>query len=598
MKENPDILAYIKKKGWKYDDKRDQKNYYIESCPNCGDNKFHFHINRVTGVYNCWKCPEETSAGNMWKLKKSLGDIVKIETLDSATPKKSKSEVQDLRARIKVYHKRLLASPRGKKIILEKYGFGEEEIKRFRLGLKVAKDKTGWLVLPYFNGETLTNVKYRTLPPAEKTFRREKDMESSLYQSGNFDTDYDYCVLVEGETDTISGRRLGIPNVFGNTVGARGFKAEWKDFLEQFERVYLVYDPDVPGQEGAKKMAKRIGLNRCYNIKLPVSEDATDNDLKEMDLTWFVKKGLLNNQKFLKLMENADQFDIEDVQPLGKVLRNLQYQLLREPTLETKGLRTQYERLNKLMGDFQPGDLIVLSGTAKTGKTTFGLNWLNYWAMELGIPSLMYCLEMMPERMAQKQVSLLRLVEREHITYEDLVYIEMKHSKAPFYYAHSFQFDLETVLETIREAHHRYGIEVALFDHLHFLIRDSENVAAKVGVAVRAFKMLAEELAIPIILVCQPKKIQGKNVRPTRDDLRDSSSIGQDADTVVILHRDRLPQGDDQEDGEPLFSDIAECIVDATRYNPGGMTKLYYNGALSRFWNDKKEEKKAFKQLT
>jgi len=596
LKENPDVLAYIKKKGWKSDDKKDQKNYYIEACPFCGDQKYHFHINRITGQTNCWKCGDQ-AAGNLWTLKKALGDIVRIETLDTKKPKKSKEELLDLRARIKVYYKRLIKSPKGQRIILEKYGFGIDEIKRFRLGLKIAKNGTAWLVIPYFNGETLTNVKYRTLPPAEKTFRREKDMESSLYLSGDFNTDFDYCFIVEGETDTISGRRLDLPNVFGNTVGARGFKAEWKDFLEQFERVYLVYDPDPVGQEGAMKMARRIGLNRCYNIKLPVSEEATDNDLKKMDLTWFVKKGILNKQKFLKLMESAEQFDIEDVQPLGKVLRSMQYQLLREPTLETKGLRTQYERLNNLMGDFQPGDLIVLSAIAKTGKTTLGLNWLSYWGLELKIPSLMYCLEMMPDRMAQKQVSYSRLVEREHISYEDLVVFDAKYGRSPFYYAHSFKFDLDTVLETIREAYHRYGIEVALFDHLHFLIRDAENVSSKVGVAVRSFKMLAEELRIPIILICQPKKIQGKNTRPTRDDLRDSSSIGQDADTVVIIHRDRLPTQDDAEDGEPLFSDIAEVIVDATRYNPGGVTKLYYNGAISRFWNDKKEEKKSFKQL-
>lgn len=592
MKENPDVLKYLEKKGWKIDDKRDSRNYYIESCPFCGDNGFHFHINRVTGVYNCWKCPEDTSAGNMWTLKKKLGDIVNIETLDDTKPKKSKGEIQDLRIRVKAYHGRLLKSKRGKRIILDKYGFSLADIKRYRLGLKITSDKTGWLVIPYLSGSDLTNVKYRTLPPAEKTFRREKDMESSLYCSPEFNTDLNYCYLVEGETDTISGRKLGLENVFGNTVGARGFKPEWKDFLEQFEKVYLIYDPDVPGQEGAKKMAHRIGLNRCYNIQLPIPEG---DKAKEADLTNWVKAGG-SLEAFQKLQDNAEQFDIEDVRPLSKILRNLQYQLLREPTLETKGLRTRYERLNRLMGDLQPGDLCVLSGTAKTGKTTMALNWLTDWSIQR-IPSLMYCLEMTPDRMAQKQVSLLRLVEREHISYEDLVFVEAKYGTMPFYFAHSFQFDLDTVLETIREAHSRYGIEVAVFDHLHFLIRDSDNIPAKIGVAVRAFKMLAEELMIPIILVCQPKKLANKNARMNRDDLRDSSSIGQDADTVVIIHRDRLPQADEIEDGEPLFSDIAEVIVDATRYNPGGVTKLYYNGAISRYWNDKKEEKAAFSSM-
>ena len=82
----------------------------------------------------------------------------------------------------------------------------------------------------------------------------------------------------------------------------------------------------------------------------------------------------------------------------------------------------------------------------------------------------------------------------------------------------------------------------------------------------------------------------------TYDDLRDAASIGQDADTVVIVHRDRLPAEDPDDRGEetPIFSDVAEIIVDATRYNPGGSTKLHFNGAFSRYFLDKKDEKAAY----
>ena len=124
MKENKDVLAYIKKKGWKYNDKRDINNYYIEKCPFCGDSKFHFHINRITGQYNCWKCPDDgEQTGNLWKLKKSLGDIIDVAKLDPVKPKKTKAEIEDLSLRVRAYHKKLCGHKRAQRIINEKYGF-------------------------------------------------------------------------------------------------------------------------------------------------------------------------------------------------------------------------------------------------------------------------------------------------------------------------------------------------------------------------------------------------------------------------------------------------------------------------------------------
>ena len=591
MKENKNVIAYIEKKGWKYNDTRDTNNYYIENCPFCGDSKFHFHINKYTGQYNCWKCPDDgEQTGNLWSLKKKLGDIVDAVKLDNSKVKISKSELKDLTLRVRTYHKKLLKHKKGRKAIRDKYGFGVEEIKRFRLGLRINEGKP-WLVIPYFEGNVLTNVKYRTLPPAEKTFRREKGMKSSLYNTDRFKLDQNYCFIVEGETDTITAASLlGLENVFGNTVGARGFKPEWGDFLSQFEKVYLVYDPDKPGQEGAKKMALRIGINRCYNIVLPVEDG---QELKECDLTNWVKRGH-TIKDFEKLMEKADQFDVDDVRPLRSILDELLVEVQEGQTLESTGLITPWPKLNNCIGSFQPGDLIIVSGQAKIGKTTLALNMLVDYAKNF-VPSMLYCLEMRPKRMVQKVISNLRMVDRRGITEDDILHVAARYASMPFYFAWSNRPSVEFAIETIREAVNRYGIEVVCFDHLHFLVREIDNVPARIGSAVRDFKMLAEELRIPVILICQPRKVGGKNGKMTFDDLRDSAAIGQDADTIIIVHRDRLPDSEDRDDESPIFSDEAEIIVDATRYNPGGVVKLFFDGALSKFFLDKKDRGRAFK---
>ncbi|MHC4643995.1 MAG: DnaB-like helicase C-terminal domain-containing protein [Planctomycetota bacterium] len=597
MKENKDVIAYIKKKGWKYNDKRDINNYYIEKCPFCGDTKFHFHINRVTGQYNCWKCPDDgEQTGNLWKLKKNLGDIVDVAKIDTAKPKKTKAEIEDLSLRVRQYHKKLRGHKRAQRIIREKYGFGMKEIETFRLGLRI-NDGKPWLVIPYFEAGQLTNVKYRTLPPAEKTFRREKGMKSSLYNADKADLESNTCYIVEGETDTISLHSLGFKNVFGNTVGARGVKPEWLDFLTQFETVYLIYDPDAPGQLGAKKMAYRVGINRCYNVKL-AQEETDEEDLKDADLTNWVKAGNTYDD-MLALLDKAELFDVDDVRPIRSVLKELEDELINAPTLESSGIITPWPPLNRCMGDFQPGDLIVMSGQAKIGKTTLALN-IGIDQAKQYVPVLNYCLEMRPARTIQKVVSNLRMVDRKEISQEDLQFVQARYGNIPFYVAHSYRFTVEQVFETIREAVNRYGIELVIFDHLHFLVRSLTHITEEIGNVVRDFKLLAEELRVPIILICQPRKVQGKNARMTYDDLRDAASIGQDADTVVIVHRDRLPAEDPDDRGEenPIFSNVAEIIVDATRYNPGGSTKLHFNGAFSRYFLDEKDERATYTRET
>ena len=594
MKENKDVIEYIKRKGWKFNDTRDTNNYYIEHCPFCRDPKFHFHINKYTGQYNCWKCPDDGSqTGNLWGLKKALGDIVAISKLDESRPKKSKADVEDLTLRVRSYHKKLKGHKRAQRIIKEKYGFGVDEIETFRLGLRVSEGMP-WLVIPYFEGDVLTNVKYRTLPPAEKTFRREKDMKSSLFNVDKADLSISTCFIVEGETDTITAHMLlGLKNVFGNTVGARGFKAEWKDFLSQFERIYLVYDPDEPGQLGAKKMAFRIGINRCYNVVL-AKEDTDEAELKDADLTNWVKAGN-GLTEFNRLLESAELFDVEDVRPLRSILKELELELEGSQTLESNGLITPWEPLNRVMGDMQSGDLIIMSGQAKIGKTTLAVNICIEQAKQY-VPVMVYCLEMRPKRMVQKVVSNMRMVERRAITAEDVQYVSARFGRIPLYLAHSYKFTVEQVIDTIRESVHRYGIELVVFDHLHFLVRSLTHITEEIGNVVRDFKLLAEELRIPIILICQPRKVQGKNAKMTYDDLRDAASIGQDADTVVIVHRDRIPDDNDERGADnPIFSEDAEIIVDATRYNPGGSVKMLFDGAFSRYFLDKKDRARAYK---
>ena len=91
----------------------------------------------------------------------------------------------------------------------------------------------------------------------------------------------------------------------------------------------------------------------------------------------------------------------------------------------------------------------------------------------------------------------------------------------------------------LRQAARRYGLRLVAFDHLHFLARSLDHRHEEVGLVTKAFKLLASEMDIPILLIAQPRKTS-PNVVMTEYDLKDSIDIYSDADQVIILFREQV----------------------------------------------------------
>lgn len=569
-----EVLRYIKKKKWKY--KEENSQYVVQICPFCG-RKYKFYINSMTGQYICWTCDH---TGNLYTLKKELGDTYSV--MSPFSDKISTKTIRKSDKKSRIYHKNLLSSLVVRRLLYKKWGYTLKDIIKFQLGLLIDSKKVTWISIPYFENLEIVNIKFRTLPPFKKTFKRIKGMKSSLYNVQNLNYSLNIIRIVEGESDCITAStKFGLENVVGVTVGARGFRPEWKDIIDKFEKVFIIYDPDIVGQDGAHKLACRLGPGRCRNIRI-------DEDIK--DITEWYKIGG-RKKEYKKLEKEAKLIDIEDIVSFENVLLELKAKFFLTKTLDD-GFETPWKGVNKLIGSMSKGDLIVVSGREKVGKSTFALNILLDFSLKKNIPSLYYCLEMRPERIITKVISNLRFLPRSQITKDDIDVIEAKYRRKPFYMGHSYNFTVDKIFETIRDSVIRYGIEILVFDHLHFLVRSITNVSSEIGNVVRKFKLLAEELKIIVILIAQPKKIQSGKVRMTINDLRDSSSIGQDGDTIIILHRNKLVMPKTaMKKPVSIFSDITEVIVEATRYNPGGITELKFNGELSTYFNSRKEER-------
>jgi twinkle protein len=403
-----------------------------------------------------------------------------------------------------------------------------------------------------------------------KDFRRVKDCRSILFNGDAIGQSPDEIYIAEGEIDALTLIDQGIKNAVGVTTGAGSFDPSWIDQLQAVKKIILCYDPDEAGQKGAREAARRLGYDRCFNVILPDGQDVNEYFRASHDLFDF--QGLINQ---------ARQFDVAGIMSFADGLKKYQEEIQRPD--QTTGIRTGWSDVDRIIKTgFMPGELIILSAPPKIGKSTLALQIVVHNAIQ-DIPSLFFCLEMRPMRIIQKIAQCHNRTGEIGMAELDRARVDFK--VKPLYLGYCYQrLTLDGIMETLKAAIRRYGLKLIVFDHLHFLCRSVSNQTQEIGLAVQAFKFLAEELEIPIILIAQPRKIQADSIM-TAMDLKDSSSIFSDCDHLIILHRAR--KASKGKDGAELqteaFDPVTMVRIEASRYGPGGECLLYYHGEYSRF---------------
>lgn len=569
-----DVENYILSKGWKY---RENGNQFqiLSGCPFCNDGKpTHFYIRQENGLYSCKKC---NNAGNLYQLKKNLGDIngesVPVEkiTVKKSELKEASIEQTPIEFSDEMINGFADALQINTEILdwFSKECLKPETLKSFKIGWDGKR-----ITIPIYIGGKLVAMRYRKSPKDTSDMPKYLSATGSkiaLYNSDILDVEEkpQGVLIAEGEKDAMVFAQEISPAVVTSTGGCMSFKDEWLEKFKGIQKIYLCYDNDDPGREGAKKVAQKLGFARCWNVILP-------QGIK--DITEFFQKGY-TAQDFKKVLAKARRFpeiSEERITHIRDILPMVKETIINGKKI--RGVLTGFDDLDYMLEGCRPGDLIVIAGKTGVGKSYFAQT-LALNIAKKKCESMFYSLEMLPSELVHRFVSMNTDIDankysgfgESNLTETELMKVDATISSLKnlpiFFYTGDDALNMDILNEISANAVNKYNAQALFIDHLHFFARgDVKTRSTQIGDIVREIKLLARRLNVPIFLVSHLRKTGDYSTTPTIDDLRDSSLVGQDADIVILLSRNKEAK---TEAGTANTEERLKMLVDVAKNRHG-----------------------------
>ncbi|MGQ0552606.1 MAG: replicative DNA helicase [Planctomycetota bacterium] len=261
-------------------------------------------------------------------------------------------------------------------------------------------------------------------------------------------------------------------------------------------------------------------------------------------------------------------------------------------TEATRGLKTHYGQLDRMLNGLAPGGLYVIAGRPSMGKTSFALNILDHVCVRDGVPALLFTLEVGKEQIAENllcsnaRVDAQRLLRGE-LSNEDYAKVPEAAGRlvnAPLYIDDTPGLTVGRLRAKARRMKARHNIGLIVVDYLQLLAlgENAESRQIEISRLSAALKQTARELAVPVITLSQLNRSveQRADKRPLMGDLRESGSIEQDADAVLLLFREEYYNKEKLD-----ARGKAEVILAKNRNGPTGSIDLFFFPSMMRFEN-------------
>jgi replicative DNA helicase len=253
------------------------------------------------------------------------------------------------------------------------------------------------------------------------------------------------------------------------------------------------------------------------------------------------------------------------------------------------GVPSGFADLDALTNGFHSGQLILVAARPALGKSTLALDFVRAASIRHNLPSIVFSLEMGKAEIAMRLLSAetsipLQKMRKGMIEAKDWTTIAATRGRienAPLYIDDSPNMTLVEIRAKCRRLKQRVGLKMIVIDYLQLMTsgKKVESRQQEVSEFSRALKLLAKELQVPVIALSQLNRgpEQRSDRKPQLSDLRESGSLEQDADMVILLHRESAYEKDNPRAGE------ADFIVAKHRNGPTDTITVGFQGHYSRF---------------
>lgn len=255
------------------------------------------------------------------------------------------------------------------------------------------------------------------------------------------------------------------------------------------------------------------------------------------------------------------------------------------------GVPTDFIEFDELTGGLHGGQMIVIAARPGVGKSTLALDIARSASIHHQMTTVFFSLEMSRTELAMRILSAEGKIPMSELKKGDLgtegwtnlATLQGRIDSAPLFIDDSPNMTLMEIRAKCRRLKQRNDLKLVVLDYLQLMSsgKKVESRQQEVSEFSRSLKLLAKELDVPVIALSQLNRgsEQRTDKRPMVSDLRESGSIEQDADMVILLHREDMYNPDSERVGE------ADMIIAKHRGGPTRTIPLAFSGKYSRFNN-------------
>ena len=253
------------------------------------------------------------------------------------------------------------------------------------------------------------------------------------------------------------------------------------------------------------------------------------------------------------------------------------------------GVPTGFADLDALTNGLHPGQMVIVAARPGVGKSTLGLDIARSASIQHGMPSVIFSLEMTRTEITMRLLCAeakinMHHMRNGHMSDDDWARLARKMgevSNAPLFIDDSPHLTMMEIRAKARRLRQRHDLRLVIVDYMQ-LMQSGKRVESRqleVSEFSRQMKLLAKELNVPVVAISQLNRgpEQRTDKRPLLSDLRESGSLEQDSDMVILLHREDVYDRESPRAGE------ADLIVAKHRNGPTQTVTVAFQGRYSRF---------------